>query len=53
MYLISSMFEQVCRAEAKLAAPVAVRLATQNLRRTMRKSVVLLKVNSNSATHLQ
>lgn len=25
------MFEQVCRAEAKLAAPVAVRLATQNL----------------------
>lgn len=33
------MSGQFCRAEAKLAAPVAVRLAPQNLERTKKNSV--------------
>lgn len=37
MYLISVMSGQFCRAEAKLAAPVAVRLAPQNLEETKAK----------------
>lgn len=34
------MSGQFCRAEAKLAAPVAVRLAAQNLEKTKRKLTV-------------
>lgn len=53
IYLISLMSGQFCRAEARLAAPVAVRLAPQNLEmRKKTQSVTAVGVLIASTTFL-